>query len=269
MVGAKVEDTMTNGIIIAGYGTRKGNLEEILQTQVRRLKSRGWKHVEAGYFRVSSPTIPEALENLVNAGVDNVVVIPYYIAEGTVTKELIPNKLGMASDIAEVTVKGKKVAVSIAPAFGTDMVLTDIICDKIADADGDMDCGIMVIGHGSKYVSLANVHVVKQNAERLKKIGYVHTRYTFNEFCGPSIKETLDSLEKEGVRRIIALPLFIAMGIHLGEEIPEQIGIPPYSNGGSITVNGRTIEVSYARPVEADNRLTDLLDRKAREYLVE
>jgi sirohydrochlorin cobaltochelatase len=57
------------------------------------------------------------------------------------------------------------------------------------------------------------------------------------------------------------------MGLHLGDEIPEQIGIPPYSEGGDITVNGRKISVYYGRPVEADNRLTDYLDMRAAEYL--
>ena len=258
---------MTNGIIIAGYGTRKGNLEEVLQTQAKRLRCRGWDHVEFGYFRVSSPTIPEALERLVDAGVDNVVVLPYYIAEGTLTKQLIPEKLGIDAEMADIKVKGKNVTVNMAPAFGMNMALTDILCDKIADADGDMDCGIMIIGHGTRYDSLANMRVIKQNAERLRNMGYVHTKYTFNEFCEPTIKDTLDALEKEGVKRIIALPLFIAMGLHLGDEIPEQIGIPSYSNGGDITVNGRKINVYYARPVEADNRLTDYLDMRAVEYL--
>ena len=96
---------MTNGIIIAGYGTRKGNLEEVLQTQAKRLRCRGWDHVEFGYFRVSSPTIPEALERLVDAGVDNVVVLPYYIAEGTLTKQLIPEKLGIDAEMADIKVK--------------------------------------------------------------------------------------------------------------------------------------------------------------------
>lgn len=107
------------------------------------------------------------------------------------------------------------------------------------------------------------------NADRLRSLGFKHTRYTFNEFCEPTIKDTLDALEKEGVKRIIAIPLFIAMGLHLGDEIPEQLGIPPYSDGGEITVNGRKMELYYARPVEADGRLTDYLDRKAGEYLSE
>ena len=258
---------MSKGIIIVGYGTRKGNLEEVLETQARRLRCRGWKHVGIAYFRVSSPTIPEALEAMVDEGVDQIVVLPYYIAEGTLTRELIPEKFGMQADMAEVQCKGKTVTIQIAPAFDVSFSLTDIICDKIADVNGDQDCGILVLGHGTRYKSLTNMRVVKLNAERLRERGYSHALHSFNEFCEPSIKDVLSKLEKQGVKRIIAIPLFIAMGLHLGEEIPEQLGIPPYSEGGDITVNGRTISLSYTRPVEADNRLTDLLDRQARHYL--
>ena len=258
---------MTVGIMIVGYGTRKGNLEEVLETQAKRLRCRGWEHVEIAYFRVSHPTIPDALKKMASDGVDNIIVLPYYIAEGTLTKELIPEKLGMGNkDMADVEVDGKTVSIYIAPAFGTDISLTDILCDKIADVDGDQDCGILILGHGTRYQSLANMRIIKINAERLKLRGYKHVTYAFNEFCEPTIKDALDLLEKEGVEKIVALPLFIAMGLHLGDEIPEQIGIPSYSDGGIIKVNGREIPVAYTRPVEADSRLTDLLSRKASEY---
>ena len=260
---------MTNGILIIGYGTRNGNLEEILNKQADRLKCRGWPHVGIAFFRVSEPTIPDALRKLVGEGADNIVCIPYYIAEGTLTKELIPEKLGLGSrDMGEIEIENKKVSISVATAFNGTPILTDILCDKIADVGGDRDCGILVLGHGTRYKALTNEKVIKLNAERLRSRGFIHTVHAFNEFCEPSIKDSLNQLEKQGVERIIAIPLFIAMGIHLGEEIPEQMGIPPYSEGGEITVNGRRIPVTYTRPVEADNRLTDLIEKKAKEYSI-
>ena len=257
---------MTIGVMIIGYGTRNGNLEQILQTQVRRLRCRGWEHVEAAYFRVSEPTIPDALAKLVREGVDEVIALPYYIAEGKLTKIFIPEKLGMAAlDCSEVEVGGKKITVRLAPAFGYDRILTSIILDRIADAGGDLDSGIIIIGHGTKHESLSNMRIVKLNAERLRRIGYRTVEYSFNEFCDPPIKECLDRLEKNGAKKIVAVPLFVAMGLHLGTEITEQLGIPDYSNGGDITINGRTIPLAYTRPVEDDPRITDLMDETVRE----
>ena len=48
---------MTKGIIIVGYGTRTGNLTEIIEKQAARMRARGMKIVYTAYFRVSSPTI--------------------------------------------------------------------------------------------------------------------------------------------------------------------------------------------------------------------
>ena len=261
---------MSKGILIVGYGTRKGNLEEVLETQARRLSCRGWDHVGIAYFRVSSPTIQEAVQAMVKDGVDDILVLPYFIAEGTLTKELIPEKLGIGkNEYGQAVVDGKTVNITMAPAFGTTFALTNILLDKIADVKGERDCGILILGHGTRYESLANRRIIQLNADRIRGRGYKSVEFAFNEFCEPSIKDALDRLEKSGVKRIIAIPLFIAMGLHLGDEIPEQIGIPSYSDGGMIKVNGREISVSYTRPVEFDNRLVDVLDLKARHYFGE
>jgi len=261
---------VTKGILIIGYGTRNGNLDEVLETQVKRLKCRGWEHVGIGYFRVMSPSIPEALEQMASEGVDQIVAMPYYISEGTLTKELIPEKMGLGrSGSGNVLINGKEVSISIASALDNGYTLTDIICDKIADADGDMDCGILVLGHGTRFRTKANMHTIINNAERVKERGYRYMAYGFNEFCEPTIPEALDQLEKMGVKRIIAIPLFIAMGLHPNRDIPKKLGIPEYSDGGVIEVNGRKIDLYYARPVEANPRLLDVLDQKAREYFGE
>lgn len=267
----KIQDVMdvSKGVLLVGYGTRKGNLVEVLESQARRLRCRGWENVGIAYFRVSSPNIPEALEAMAEKGVDEIVAIPYYIAEGSLTKELIPQKMGISGENGIVTIKGKEIAIHMAPAFGVSYSLTNIICDRIADAGGDLDCGIMVIGHGTRHTSLSNLQIVKLNADRLRKLGFRHVAYSFNEFCDPPIKDVLSDLEKQGVTKIVAVPLFIAMGLHLGDEIPEQLGIPSYSSGGKITVNGREIDLYYTRPVEDDPRLLDNIESKAKHYLGE
>ena len=257
---------MTKGIMIAGYGTRKGNLEEILERQAARMRARGIANVYIGYFRVSSPSIPEVLEQMAADGVDDVLVMPYYIAEGRLTYELIPGKLGISGNVGTVDVKGKNVKVRMAPAFGNNPVLADIVCDRVADAGGDFDDGVMVIGHGSRDSVSSNKDIMEMNADRLRRRGFKNVAYTFNEFCEPTIADAVGSLAAAGVDRIIAVPLFVAMGLHLGEEVPEQIGIPAYSQGGEITAGGRKIEVRYTRPVEDDVRLLETMVAGAKNF---
>ena len=262
---------MTKGIIIVGYGTRTGNLTEIIEKQAARMRARGIGNVYTAYFRISSPTIQEAVSRAVADGCNDILAIPYYIAEGRLTFEMIPAKLGLDTGSSRGTalVDGKEVRIRMASAFGSSPALTDILIDRIADNGGDMDTGILVLGHGSRDLTSSNEEIMTLNAKRLRAIGYRHVAHSFNEFVGPAIAEALKALAEEGVSRIIAVPLFIANGVHLGEEIPEQLGIPAYSEGGDIEIGGRKIQLVYTKPVEADPRLTDIIVAKAREFLGE
>ena len=260
---------MKDGILLIGYGTRKGNLEDVLKSQAARIGDATDCDVGIAYFRVSSPTISEAIEKMVNDGVERIIAVPYFVADGTLTHELIPQKMGLGPNvyIGEREISGKKVLLYLTKSFNFSTIVTDIICDKIKNAGGNKDSGILILGHGSRDPTLMNRTVVERNAQRLIARGYNHTEFAFNEFCTPTIRESIDRLVDEGVKDIICIPLFIAMGLHLGDEIPEQIGIPPYSDGGEITVKGKKITVKYTRPLEDDPRLTDLVLSRANDFL--
>ena len=260
---------MKDGILLIGYGTRKGNLEEVLNSQAAKIKSTVDYEVGIAYFRVSSPTIPEAIENMVKKGVERIVAVPYFVADGTLTHELIPQKMGLGPNvyIGETEVLGKKVMLYLTRSFNFSTTVTDILCDKIKKAGGNADSGVLVLGHGSRDPTLMNRVVVERNAQRLATRGYPHTTFAFNEFCTPTIRESIDRLVAEGVKDIVCIPLFIAMGLHLGDEIPEQIGIPPYSDGGEITVDGKKITIKYTRPLEDDDRLMHLVLSRAKDFL--
>ena len=257
---------MTKGTLIIGYGTRTGNLTDVLETQAARLRARGRANVHVAYFRVSSPTIQEALSQMAADGVDEILAAPYYIAEGSLTNQLIPEKLGIAGKSGVADVGGKQVSITMAPAFGRSRTLTSIIMDRIAEAGGSLDDGILVLGHGTRDPTSENSKVVAMNADRLHKAGYANVAHAFNEFNGPSIKESMEALVSNGAKRIVVVPLFIANGVHLGEEIPEQLGIPSYSNGGTTEICGNTIDIAYTRPVEDDPRLLEIIDGEIAEF---
>lgn len=261
---------MSKGILIIGYGTRTGNLKEVLERTAARLRARGRKNVHICYFRVSSPTIQEAMSRMVRDGVDDILGVPYYIAEGRLTLEMIPEKMGIGATTGTKTVvDGKRINASLAPAFGMNRVLTEIAFDRIAEAGASFDDGILIMGHGSRDVFSSNEAIVRVNAERIQNRGYKHVVYAFNEFVEPGISEGVDMLAAQGVSRIVCVPLFITTGVHLNEEVPDKIGIPHYSEGGEIERGGRNISVSYMRPVEDDPRLLEIVDSEIAEFLGE
>lgn len=248
---------MTKGILIIGYGSRKDGVTDILATQAARLRARRPEPVYVGYFRVNRPSIEEALAAMADDGIDEAVVLPYLIAAGRLTDELIPPRLGLMGRSGTVQVHGRDLLLHCGQAFDRTEALTDILCDRIAECGGTRDSGLIVLGHGSRQT--ANPETVALNAARLRRRGYRHVEYAFNEFCAPSIAEAKERLLATGVGDLVALPLFIAVGVHLGEEIPAQLGIPPYTNEGMVEANGRAVPLRYARPVEDDPRLLDCL----------
>jgi len=245
-------------ILIIGYGSRKKEIEDILAVQAKRLRSRRLEPVYLGYFRVNKPSIEEAMAAIARDGIEEAVVLPYLIAEGRLTAELIPPRMSMigaGSGIARVA--GRDIVIHYGQAFDRAVALTDILCDRIVECGGTRDSGIIVIGHGSRQND--NPETIALNAARLQRRGYCHVEYAFNEFCQPTIAEAKARLFAAGVRDIVVLPLFIAIGVHLGEEIPAQLGIPPYTAEGIVETDGRAVPLRYARPVEDDPRLLDLM----------
>ncbi len=258
---------MTKGVLLIGYGTRTGNLEKILGRQLERLNARGRERVYLGYYRVSEPSIGEALRRMASDGIDDVLAIPYYIAEGRLTYELIPRSMGVSiGGNGETVVGGRRMRISMSPAFGMTRTLFNILCDRIAESGCGKDAGMLIVGHGSRDVGSSNKAIIEMNAERLRKAGYSHVAYAFNEFDDPPIKEALSGLAAEGVGEVVVLPLFIATGVHLCEDVAEKIGIPKYSSGGDVEVDGRRISVKYMRPVEDDPRLLELIDSEISDF---
>ena len=176
---------MKDGILLVGYGTRKGNLEEVLKAQAARLRASTRYEIGIAFFRVSSPTIQQAVEDMVAKGVERIAAVPYFIAEGTLTNELIPVKLGLEPHerFGEVQVSGRKVQIFVARPFNFSPAVTDIICDRILSAGGTRDSGILVLGHGTHDPGMMNLTVIQRNTQRLEERGYKHVAFAFNEFC--------------------------------------------------------------------------------------
>ncbi|MDR0791518.1 MAG: sirohydrochlorin cobaltochelatase [Methanomassiliicoccaceae archaeon] len=120
--------------------------------------------------------------------------------------------------------------------------------------------GVLIIGHGSKLNF--NKDVMELHAKRLRDRGFEHVYIGFNETSSPLIEETLENMANDGIDKIYALPLFIASGVHLTEDIPSKLGIPNNGFSGAVTVNGRKMSVKYATAIGDDPYITEILIKK-------
>jgi sirohydrochlorin ferrochelatase len=127
------------------------------------------------------------------------------------------------------------------------------------------DVGILVLGHGSTLPY--NRELVEEMARliSLSHAGPVKTAYlNANE---PHIPEGLQSFAGTKVKKIVALPLFLAHGVHTKEDIPRELGVDKTSRKGAVNIAGQSVEVFCAEPLGMDECIATLAYKRAKEAL--
>lgn len=92
----------------------------------------------------------------------------------------------------------------------------------------------------------------------------------FMNINSPSIKEALNLFHNEKIDALVVVPLFLAKGVHIENDIPSKIGLETGQKKGTFALNGTTIPLLYADPIGSDPLLASLMVKnvqKALEYL--
>lgn len=103
--------------------------------------------------------------------------------------------------------------------------------------------GVMIIGHGSRYNY--NKWIVEEQKKRLEDRGFENVYIGFNETTYPLVDDALREMASDGMDEVVAVPFFIASGLHITRDIPNKLGIPSGSDGAEVEVNGRKIRIIY------------------------
>lgn len=126
--------------------------------------------------------------------------------------------------------------------------------------------GILVLGHGSKLPY--NKMVVNAVAKMIGEKHRVEVRTAYLNMERPTIKEGLESFKGSGVMRIVALPVFLAHGVHTLEDIPRELGIQNGENKTTVSLDGKKVEIVYAKPLGVDYRIAELAYERVKEALL-
>ncbi|MHB8172268.1 MAG: sirohydrochlorin chelatase [Thermincolia bacterium] len=119
---------MKNGIIIMGHGSKAPQALEILQAVGNKVQQTlGGFKVEVASMEFNKPDIPEAVANLVNQGVEKIVMVPFFLYFGIHLQEDIPQI------IDEEKAKHPGVEIVLAGNLGADTRLVDILLDRIKE----------------------------------------------------------------------------------------------------------------------------------------
>lgn len=126
--------------------------------------------------------------------------------------------------------------------------------------------GILALGHGSKLPY--NKDVVTGVAELIgKKHKDVVVRTGFMNMNKPTMKEGLEAFNGTGVTTIVAVPIFLAHGVHTTEDIPHILGISRESRKSRIKIDGRDVTLVYSEPLGSDELIAELAFKRAKEAL--
>ncbi|MGI6472623.1 MAG: sirohydrochlorin chelatase [Candidatus Methanomethylophilaceae archaeon] len=257
---------MKKGILFIGHGSRFNHNKEAVEQQANALKERTGLPVRTAYNETTMPLVDTVLEEMVNEGIEEIIAVPFFVASGLHITRDIPRKLSIPENSAggKTTVNGKEVTVHFEKPLGEDPNLTDILEERVKESCNGKKAAIMVVGHGSRLPY--NEEIIKFHAERLRERGYPNVYHAFNEFNEPYIEEVMKEIAATDVTDVAVLPMFIASGAHLGEEVPETLGIPAYSDGGVSDAFGRELNIHYAMPVGKEPRLAEVLVKRLEKY---
>jgi sirohydrochlorin cobaltochelatase len=122
--------------------------------------------------------------------------------------------------------------------------------------------GLLLIGHGSRLPH--NKELIQETARQMAKMSDYLIRCAFMEVSTPTITEALAEFKKEDLDLLVAVPLFLAKGVHILEDIPLLLELGNGSSRGTFSLaNGRIIPLVYAEPIGNDPLLATLMLKNA------
>jgi sirohydrochlorin cobaltochelatase len=122
--------------------------------------------------------------------------------------------------------------------------------------------GLLLIGHGSRLPY--NKELIEETARQMARVSEYRIKCAYMEKSTPTITEALSEFKKEDLELLVAVPLFLARGVHILEDIPLLLGLENGSSRGTFTLaNGRSIPLVYAEPIGNDPLLATLMLKNA------
>lgn len=121
-----------------------------------------------------------------------------------------------------------------------------------------MKTGIVVFAHGSSVAS-ANDAVRSVAAQMAQAGGFELVETAFLELARPNLSEAVGRLRAGGAGRIVVVPYFLTVGIHLRRDLPLLIE--------EIRRQHPELEIAVAEPLDGHSELSRILLDRARAAL--
>ena len=128
--------------------------------------------------------------------------------------------------------------------------------------------GMLLVGHGSKLPY--NKELIETTAKLIaeKTDDYI-VKPGFMSLNTPTVEEQLEAFRSEKIDMLVVVPLFLAKGVHINQDIPEILGLPKGQRRGTFQLNGKAVPLVYANPIGSDPLLAELMLKNASDAIAE
>jgi sirohydrochlorin cobaltochelatase len=184
-----------------------------------RLRDSGlFGEVACGFWK-EEPGLRAALDSLT---MPEVFIVPNFTVEGYFVRNVIPRELSLTGP---VTTRESGQILRLCLPVGGHPRMTEVLlhCARGVAPDVELSqAALLILGHGTPLDTRSSEAVEAQVAD-------IRSRGTFAEVHG-AFMETPPKIEDwrdiTPCRDVIAVPFFIADGLHSDDDIPELLGIP-------------------------------------------
>lgn len=118
------------GLVVFAHGSRLEAANETVRDAARRLRESlgADQPVETAFLELGEPSLPDAIDRLLQKGASRIVVIPYFLTMGRHVERDLPR---MVNDIAAAR---PGVTIEVTPPLDGHPALLDILRDRVREA---------------------------------------------------------------------------------------------------------------------------------------
>jgi len=120
-------------LLIVAHGSRRvSSNDEVrdLAARVGELAGGRFDQVQAAFLELAEPSIPDGIQACIDAGADEVVVMPYFLSAGRHVSEDIP------AEVARKQQKHPRVCIRLADYVGAQPGIADLLLAGALAGDG-------------------------------------------------------------------------------------------------------------------------------------
>ena len=203
---------MSRAMLVVGHGSRDTDGVDEFWTLAGAIRAAAGELLTGfGFIELSTPSVDEAIDDLVARGATEIVSVPLVLLAAGHLKNDGPAAL------ARARVRHPQVRFTLARDLGIEPNVLEVVTDRIRDMAGDADpekLGVALIGRGcSDPDACADLWKVSRLLADGRGLGTVEPGFV--SVAKPSVPETLERLRLLGAGTAVVAPFFLFSGVLL------------------------------------------------------